>query len=86
MFRHRRLRDASKIGQCMDGLLAFTAQSLEDSAACTIAEGFEKGIGIGFHAKTITQWLWNFNVPKQLCPSEVESISRMKAAAPKALP
>ena len=57
MLRHRGLRDTGKIGQCVDGLLAFAAQSLEDRADRRGA--LENGVGIGFHSTIITRWLWN---------------------------
>ena len=79
MFRHGRLRDTGKIGQGMDGLLAFAAQLLEDRSAGRIAEGFENDVGIGLHSQSITRRLLNCQRFDQADAIPISTTGRMAA-------
>ncbi len=54
---HRRLRDPGPVGQGAYGLLAVTAQPLEDRPAGRIGEGLEEGVRCGVHTRSITEQL-----------------------------
>jgi hypothetical protein len=39
-------------------LFAVAGEALEEGASGGVGEGFEEGVGYGWHGLSITNWLW----------------------------